>query len=43
MVFRGFVHLPVLFIEKYRYGDNRVANQNYKKNHFNTLKVQILV
>jgi hypothetical protein len=31
MVFRRFVHFPVLFIEKYRYGENRVANANFKK------------
>jgi hypothetical protein len=27
-VFRCFVHFPVLFIDKYRYGENRVASPN---------------
>jgi hypothetical protein len=31
MVFRRFVHFPVLFNEKYRYGETRVANPNFKK------------
>jgi hypothetical protein len=39
MVFRRFDHLPVIFVEKYRYGGNRVAN--YKRNNFSTFKVQI--
>jgi hypothetical protein len=31
MVFRRFVHLLVPFIENYRYGENMIANPNYKK------------
>jgi hypothetical protein len=31
MVFRRFVHVLILFIEKYRYVENRVAKSNYKK------------
>jgi hypothetical protein len=31
MVIRHFVHFPLLFIEKYRYGENRVANPEIKK------------
>jgi hypothetical protein len=31
MVFRRFVHFPVLFIEKYRHGENRVGNPNFEK------------
>jgi hypothetical protein len=31
MVFRRFVYFPVLFIEKYRYCENRVAIPNLKK------------
>jgi hypothetical protein len=30
MAFRRFVHSPVLLIEKYRYGENRVANPNFE-------------
>jgi hypothetical protein len=35
-MFRRFVHFPVLYIEKYRYDENRVANPNFKKSleHF---------
>jgi hypothetical protein len=42
MVFRHFGHLAVLFIEKYQYGENRVANSIFKKS-FNSLKGHILV
>jgi hypothetical protein len=40
---RRFVHFGVLCTAKYLYGENRVANPNFKKNHFYTLKVKIVV
>jgi hypothetical protein len=39
-VFRRFGHLEVLFIEKYQYGENRVANSIFEKS-FNTFKKAI--